>query len=234
MIKLAAMCLAASAAALIALTPAAAASLEVGPIRVQMVGAERTTTITLRNAGTEPITVQIRAVDWSQGEGGDVYAPSTTLVASPPLASLAPGESQVVRLVVENLAAASTERTYRLILDELPSGTAASGAGVDTALRVLLPIFVTPSLQSRPRLSWSAARVGDSVRVTARNEGDARERLVNVEASAGGAAIAAAPEGYVLSGAARSWTLAAPRGATSVRIAGEGEYGSIEVEVPIA
>ena len=228
-----AIALATSVAFLLAPGPAAATSLEIGPIRVQMVGQQRTTTINLRNSGTDPITVQVRAVDWAQNENGDAYVPSTTLVASPPLAALAPGESQVVRLVIENVAEVRAERTYRLILDEIPGEHRTPGAGVDTALRALLPIFVTPSLQSRPRLRWSATRAGDTVRLTARNEGDARERLVNAQVSAGGTALTTGPEGYVLSGSARTWTLAAPPGATSLRISGEGEYGTVEVDVPI-
>ena len=224
--------LAVAAALLTGIGSSRAASLEVGPIRVQMYGAERTTTITLRNSGTDPMSVQVRAVDWTQDSSGDVYAPSSTLVASPPLAQIAPGESQVVRLVIENLAEVATERTYRLILDEIP-GERSGGVGVQTALRALVPIFVTPSANSRPRLRWSAARSGGDVSLTAHNDGQSRERLVNAHVTAGGTDLGARPEGYVLSGASRTWVLPAPAGAASVRVTGEGEYGAVEVDVPI-
>src|SRR5687767_8430710 len=104
MTRLADIALTTTIALLLAVAPATASSLEVGPIRVQMVGEQRTTTVNIRNSGTGPITVQVRAVDWTQTENGDAYVRSTTLVASPPLAALAPGESQVVRLVIENVA----------------------------------------------------------------------------------------------------------------------------------
>ena len=209
-----------------------AASLEVGPIRVQMYGAERTTTVTLRNSGTAPMSVQVRAVDWTQDSNGDAYAPSATLVASPPLAQIAPGESQVVRLVIENVAEIATERTYRLILDEIP-GERAGGVGVQTALRALVPVFITPSANSRPRLRWTAVRSGNNVNLTVQNSGDSRERLVNARVTAGGTDLGSRPEGYVLSGASRTWVLPAPAGAASVRVTGEGEYGAVEVDVPI-
>ena len=232
--RLAARALAVTTAVLLGVGGGKAASLEVGPIRVQMINPERTTTINLRNSGTTPLTVQVRAVDWSQPSGSDAYAPSATLVASPPLAEIAPGESQVVRLVVEHVDEIDGERAYRLILDELPVERPEGGAGVQAALRALVPVFITPSLNSRPRLSWSAVRSGEGLRLTARNQGDTRERLINSRVTVSGNDLGGAPQGYVLSGGLRTWVLpAAPAGATSLRITSEGEFGAVEVDVPI-
>lgn len=226
--------LVAAAGACLAATPVLAGSLQIGPIRVQMIGAERTSTITLNNSGSDPITVQIRAVDWAQSEGVDNPQPSANLLVSPPLVTLAPGESQVVRVVAENVPAAPNERAFRLILDEIPRQRTGTGTGVQTTLRALVPVFVTPSTQSRSNLRWSAVRQGDTIRLTARNDGQARDKLMAMRITAGGTALSAAPEGYVLSGTTRTWTLPAPPGAaTSLTIAGEGEFGAIEADVPI-
>ena len=234
MMRLVAGALALTTAVLLSVGGGKAASLEVGPIRVQMINPERTTTIKLRNSGTAPITVQIRAVDWNQANGSDAYVPSVTLVASPPLAEIAPGESQVVRLVVDYVDDIGGEHAYRLILDELPVERPEGGAGVQAALRALVPVFITPSLQSRPRLTWTAARTAEGLRLTIRNEGDTRELLINSRVMAGGTELAGGPRGYVLAGGTRNWTLPAPpAGATSLRITSEGEFGAVEVDVPI-
>lgn len=214
--------------------PARTGSLEVGPIRMQMIGPERTSTLTIRNSGSEPINVQIRTVDWTQPEGSDLYMPSSVLMASPPLVTMAPGESQVVRVVVEGMPHAPAERAFRLILDEIPSTSDALPTGVKTSLRVLVPVFVTPSTDSRSSLQWSARQDDGQLTLTATNQGSARERLINMQLSAGGRPIGDPLEGYVLAGGRRIWTVdtgAAP--VSALTLSAEGEYGTVEANVPV-
>lgn len=214
--------------------PARTGSLEVGPIRMQMIGAERTATLTIRNADSEPINVQIRTVDWTQPEGSDLYLPSSVLMVSPPLVTLAAGESQVVRVVVEGMPRTTNERAFRLILDEMPATSDALPTGVKTALRVLVPVFVTPSTDSRSSLRWSATQEDGQLTLTASNEGAARERLVNLQLAAGGRPIGDPLEGYVLAGGRRIWTVetgGAP--VSALTVSAEGEYGTVEANVPV-
>jgi fimbrial chaperone protein len=223
-----------AASACLVAPAALASSLQIGPIRVQMIGPERTSTLTLRNSGPDPMTVQIRAIDWTQADVGDNPQPSATLLVSPPLVTLNSGESQVVRVVAENVPAGPNERAYRLILDEIPRQRSGTGTGVQTTLRALVPVFITPSTRSRSNLRWNAVREGNVIRLTARNDGQARDKLVATRVSAAGTELSDPPNGYVLSGTSRTWTLPAPAGAaTSLRISAEGEFGAIEADVPI-
>lgn len=225
------------AAALLVVAPVAdAGSLEIGPISIQMIGAERTATLTIRNSDSEPVTVQIRTVDWSQADGADVYAPSTTLMTSPPLVTLAPGESQVIRMVIEDTPNVRRELAFRLILDEIPSPGEPLTTGVDTALRVLVPVFVTPTTADRPSLRWSATRSGDQLSLTAINEGQTRERLLDLQVASRGQPLTTAPlDGYILSGGQRTWTMdlgSAPAGPIAITAA--GEFGPVEANVAVA
>jgi len=106
---------------------------------------------------------------------------------------------------------------------------------VQTAIRALVPVFVTPSTESRPNLRWSAQRSGGELILTAENGGDTRERLINVKVSDGTRALTTVPlEGYVLSRSSRTWRIpAAPTGATSVTIEGEGDFGEVRAAAPI-
>lgn len=225
----------AAAAALLTAFPAAAGSLEIGPIRLQMIGPERTATLTIRNVDSAPATIQIRTVDWTQPQGEDVYTPSALMLVSPPLVTLAPGESQVIRVVIDHLPEARSERAFRLILDELPPDRQADATGVQTAIRALVPVFVTPSVDARPNLSWSATVNGDQLVLTATNRGASRDRLINLQVAAGDQALnTAALDGYVLSGGVRTWHL--PAGSArngSVRVTAEGEFGTVEADVPV-
>jgi fimbrial chaperone protein len=223
----------AAIAAMALQSPAAAASLQVGPTVIQLLGTERTATVTVRNLADTEAMVQVRTVDWTQSNGQDVYAPSTTLLASPPLIKLAAGEAQVVRLVVEGTPSILSERAYRLIFDELPDNAAVQGAGVKTSLRVTAPVFLSKAVKASPEVRWTATRAPGAVILTAHNAGSARERLMAVKTSigAGGGAL----EGYVLSGASRSWTLRnPPADASQVRVSGEGNAGAFDTIVPLS
>lgn len=223
-------------AATLLAAPLYAQSLEIGPVRVSMIGQERTATLTIRNVDDAPTNVQLRTFDWSQAEGFDNYTPSAVLLASPPAAQLAPGESQVIRLVVENLPEVQGERAFRLVIDQIPDERASNGAGIRTAIRAMVPVFITPSTNSRPNLSWQAKRQGNDLVLTAINSGVARDRLLNLTVSADGRALTANPlDGYVLGNARRTWTVTGiPANVRSVKVSGEGDWGQVEADVPIA
>jgi fimbrial chaperone protein len=225
----------AAASLLLGAQAIAAGAVGISPTTVQMIGPERTATITVKNIGDAETSIQVRTVDWSQPQGQDVYAPSATLLASPPLVKLAPGASQVVRLVVEQTPPSAEEKPYRLILDEIPSSPATQGASVTATIRALVPVFITASTRSRPSLRWSAARADSGIVLTANNDGPMRERLVDLTVSADGVPLGATPpEGYVLSHASRTWTVTgAPATAKSLKISGEGGFGTVKADVPI-
>src|SRR5215217_7487592 len=66
-----------------------AASLQVTPLLVEVAAPGATSTLTLRNQGTQPVNGQIRVFRWTQANGQDVLEPMDAVVASPPMASLA-------------------------------------------------------------------------------------------------------------------------------------------------
>jgi fimbrial chaperone protein len=59
--------------------------------------------MTLRNDGPSPVTAQSRVFRWSQIDGQDNLQSSRDIVVSPPAVLLAPGVTQVIR-VVQNRA----------------------------------------------------------------------------------------------------------------------------------
>ena len=229
----------AATAALLAFTLGAASralagSVELSPITLQMVSKERTTTLRIRNTEAQPITLQLRAVDWTQADGEDVYTPSQTLAVSPPVFTLQPGETQTVRVVVEGVNAIKTEKAYRLILDQIPESRLKGDAGVVVPIRVLLPVFLTPSAASRPQLSWKLNASPSGGVLTASNTGDAHERLVGLKVTSGATEVAADQglSGYVLAGASRTWPLSgAGAGTGRVSVTGEGLFTPIKADV---
>ena len=215
---------------------AAAASIQIGPTSVWLVGPERTAILSVRNSDSSPVTVQIRAMDWSQSNGEDVQTPSATLVVSPPFVTLQPGEAQTVRLLVENVPEVNVERAFRLVIDEVPNPVARTSTGLQTTLRMLSPVFLSPSTDARPRLAWTTTRTANGVVLSVRNDGDAHERLSEMQVSVDGKVIGdGAPlGGYVLAKGARSWMLPSVVDASEAVISGSGVYGPVNARVVLA
>src|SRR5262245_42821280 len=77
---------------------ARAGSLEAAPTTIQMPGGNPNAILYVTNHEARPVAFQVEAFAWRQDQGDDALTPTTVLQASPPIARLAPGQRQVVRL----------------------------------------------------------------------------------------------------------------------------------------
>lgn len=147
------------------------------------------------NRGDKPVTIQIEALDWRQVDGADQLSASQTLFTSPPLAHIAPGARQSIRVLARPGSDAG-ERTYRLRVSELPSGQQ-SGNGVEVLMQFLVPVFVNHQ-NAAPQLAWAARDEGGKRTLTARNLGSQAVKLDDLALNG-----AAFPGGlvYILPGA---------------------------------
>ena len=82
-------------------TPASAQnSLEVGPIPIQMLGPERTSTLTVRNSADPPTNIHIPTPKWRQPDGQALYTTPPFPIANPPSPHLSPGAARGCRVGV--------------------------------------------------------------------------------------------------------------------------------------
>jgi fimbrial chaperone protein len=194
--------------------PSQAASLGVDPIMVEFMPGRMTATFQVTNRGGSATAAQIRLFAWSQDGDQDVLAATTDVLASTPSFELKADEEQVVRLVLRRPAEA-LERTYRLILDEIPP--VARERAVVVALRLSLPVIVAGSRPAAPALVWRAERgPGNRILLLARNTGPRHVRVNLLEALMPRGAMTAlsiSSNPYVLPGAERRWRL--PAGAVA-------------------
>src|SRR6266508_5911005 len=68
---------------------AAAATLQVAPVLVEVMAPSMASTLTLRNDGRDPVFAQIRVFRWTQEGGQERLEPTDEVVASPPSVTLA-------------------------------------------------------------------------------------------------------------------------------------------------
>ncbi|MFO1504525.1 MAG: fimbria/pilus periplasmic chaperone [Steroidobacteraceae bacterium] len=218
---------------------AAAGSFSVAPTRVELGGAVRTATVTLRNADAEPLTVQVGLVGWTQANGEDVYANTRDLLATPPVLTIPGGEERVVRIALRRDADPDKDLPYRVFFEEVPQAAPKDFKGVNIALRVGVPIFVKSFARTRADLRWELHPLADGKwRVDAINSGTAHVQVTDFELSYDNAAtpLRAKLARYVLPGSRMSWTLDAPAGAgaiSAVKIHAFSDRGELRADAAI-
>lgn len=191
---------------------AGAAGWEIDPIRVALSAKQPTATVTVKNESDQSTTIQIQAVSWSQKEGKDIYSPSSELIVSPPIVSIAAHGEQVIRVGLRHKANNTIESAYRINLQELPSPSSPEFSGVKVALRIGLPVFVQPKTgNSTPKTAWSAVRGSAGVlNISVINQGNTHMQVSDFSVYAKGheAAIASmSGTSYVLAGQTHEWQL---------------------------
>lgn len=187
-------------------SPAAAGSFQVNPVHVTMAADRNTASLTIRNTERSEVAVRVTAYRWTQEDGQDVYAETTDVIASPPIFTIAPGRTQLVRL---GLKARRAGGAYRVILEEIPR-TQAPGSQVQVTLRLNLPLYLLPPKGGAADLKWRAWQDHSGLLfVEAANRGSLHAQILQIGATtATGQGILLSKEmGVVLPSGARHWKL---------------------------
>jgi fimbrial chaperone protein len=208
-----------------------AASLQVSPTSVVVQARENASGLSLSNTGSADLHAQVRVYRWTQVDGEDRLEPTQDIAISPPMLKLAGGAQQLVR-VIRLGAPASTETSYRVIVDELPvDGATPSKPGLQFVLRYSVPVFLMPQGVDdiAPALHARLAGVDGSRALEIANNGRQHAQVADlayVDGNGARHAVAAGLAGYVLPGQAKHWPLPAaiqlsPGGRFEARINGE-------------
>jgi fimbrial chaperone protein len=175
-----------AAGALLPAASALGASLDVNPVRIDLVGRGQAAELRLTNTGGEALALQVDALKWEQDVSGvDRLVATDELLAVPPLFTLAPGERQIVRIGYLGTASPAREQSFRLLVTELavPEASAAQGSQLAMRMRLSIPAFVAPSAATaRAELALRDvdASTGSSL-LTVENVGNAHARLARIE-----------------------------------------------------
>jgi fimbrial chaperone protein len=214
-----------------------AQSLTVLPVTIQMAPTQMATALTVINQGDSETGVQVRTFAWNQPDGKDQLTSSDEVLASPPLATIAPGVTQVVRLVLRR-PPQGHEETYRILLDQIPPPPAPGTVRV--ALRLSIPIFAEPATRVVPHVLYHIERDAGQAYLVALNDGGRHETIRDVTLTThegSGLKIEANASPYVLAGATHRWRivtqvpLPAPGG--TVRLTARADTGLLDEQVSV-
>lgn len=217
---------------------AGAQSLAVLPVNILLPPGESATSLSVTNHGNDSTSIQIRVFAWDQKDGSDQLASSDAVVVSPPLATIAPGASQVVRLILRK-PPQGREATYRILVDQIPPP--AEPGVVHVVLRLSIPIFAQPTTRAVPHVQFHVESDAGEAYLVATNDGLRHEAIRDIALTASDGSKLAADKGlspYILAGSTRRWHLAAPvslpSAGESLRLTAHGDAGAIEQQVQVA
>ncbi|WP_087501157.1 molecular chaperone [Pseudomonas sp. SID14000] len=206
----------------------AATSVLIWPIDPVLEADQKAGGLWLENRGTAPANLQVRVFAWRQGDYQEQYQAQREIIGSPPVANIAPGQKQLIRLTRTGPSPVGQEQAYRIIIDEIPpaipAGKAEPGttAAIRLQMRYSVPLFVygeglwgkaDPAGKrnaegvGKPQLSWRAVTVQGKPYVELRNTGPVHARLTDVVVQQGSQSkpLAEGLLGYVLPGASMRW-----------------------------
>ncbi len=189
-----------------------AGQVRISPLGLSLTPDHRAATLTLRNEAAAPVSLQVRVFSWQQDvDAGMLLGPTMDVALSPAMITLAPGATQLVRVLARK-PADSGERYYRLLVDELPSSASASRDQIQVLTRYSLPLFLEPRVAGLPKLSLHLQQCQDGrQRLMVSNAGERRARLADWHLRNGEQVLTGQPglAGYVLPGSALALPLPA-------------------------
>lgn len=181
------------------------AILSIAPLRVEIEGTGAGATVRLTNSSNHALPVQSRLFAWSQANGEDVYEPSSELVVSPSIASIPPGQTQIVR-VLRKGAATPGEKRFRLAVDQLPDPAQERAGQALTRIRFTLPVFVDREKAQPAAFAWRVA----NDRIELANTGGSTARVLEVQVKTADGRIVPVERNalrYVLGNSTIAWPL---------------------------
>ncbi|WP_194755975.1 fimbrial biogenesis chaperone [Aliidiomarina indica] len=158
-----------------------AQSLGVSPVYVSLSEDNRIASITVTNSSNKPRTIQIRLYEWTHEGIKTELIDTKDIIPSPPIAVIPAKKTQIVRVGMRMSAEKHYEKSYRLILDEIPQ---LDSAGVIMALKISLPIFVKPSeTQVNHNLDWHIEKRNGEHFLVAKNIGNGHVKINDIAVS---------------------------------------------------
>ncbi|MBJ8481102.1 molecular chaperone [Acinetobacter pittii] len=190
-----------------------AATIRISPVNVEIFSDQTASSISLYNQSNDSADLQVRVFEWTQKDGQDQLIPTEEIAISPPFLKLQPNDSYNLRVVRINPSVISGEKTYRIIIDELPKplDSRKAAQGVNVLLRSSLPVFVV-NKDAITKLDWSIQQEPNNAYLTIRNVGNRHALLNNLTlvdstANKSYSIKVNTVNGYILAGKARNFNI---------------------------
>jgi len=223
----------------VSLTCAAARAqmLSVWPVNIFLPPGQRAATLSVTNSGNSVTGIQVRAYAWNQKDGDDQITATRMMIVSPPLASIPPGATQVVRLVLRQLPQ-DRESTYRILVDQIPP--LAEAGVVHMVLRLSIPIFAQPKIRVTAQVQFHVENHAGKVVLVGVNSGFSHETIRDIVlATSDGRKLktVSSSSPYILAGTTQYWLIETkrnlPQASETLQLTAHALAGAIHQQVSI-
>lgn len=218
-----------------------ASSLSVSPVVLTLNETRQSAAITLKNEGSESRVIQTQLLRWTQQNGENVHTSSRDLLVNPPIVTLQPGQTQIIRIGLNRKVDKAQEMAYRLYVSEVPPPPKEGFTGLRIALRLGLAVFVSPHAKLVDKPDWRAARTPQgTLQLTLHNSGNRHIRLTSLDVRdpGDGRQLAELRQSQVtlLAGQTRELSLPLPTGwqGRQLSVVAGTEEGPVEATVELA
>lgn len=127
----------------------ALAGWDIEPTRVVLPLGASNGTLTVANAENAPARFKVQPFAWAQRPDGEIeLTPTSDLTLSPAEATLGPHEAVNIHITTKAGQPLETEKTYRLMIEELPIPDLPPSAGSKVYSNVGVPVFLRPAFVS--------------------------------------------------------------------------------------
>jgi fimbrial chaperone protein len=211
----------------------------VTPVRIQVSASRPNAILQIVNREDASVTLQAHVVAWSSDGQNDVYVESDEIVLNPPIALVGGHQAQAIRMGLRKLNDSTQERSYRLILEEVPGPPKPGFTGIRTIVKMSIPIFASPKAAIAPKLSWQAVRMSDSrVKLIATNQGSAHIQIKSMNVTGADSPdpyVKGVQPTYLLPNQQREWFIDDVRAqaANRIKVAAVTDAGALNETVDI-
>jgi fimbrial chaperone protein len=188
---------------------------KISPTRIDLDQENKNGELSVVNEGDEKVNLQIKGVEWKQdSEGKDTYKDTFELIFFPKLLTLDKNEEKVIRAGVQAVPAAR-EKTFRLMVQEIPAPKKTAMPTVAIALKFAVPVFVKPVREEYRGVIDKIESSHGSLSVLVKNTGNSHFKIATVEVrgknAAGVQTFSRTVDGwYLLNGASRTYMIPLP------------------------
>jgi len=107
-------------------------AVSITPTTIFLSPSSKVVTVSYSNDTDQDINLQIKTLIWSQIEGKNTYKETNELIVSPAITKVLPGKIQNFRVTLRQTDIATTEKSYRLIIEDITADLPNQKSGVIT------------------------------------------------------------------------------------------------------
>ncbi len=152
-----------------------AGQLTVAPLIMSMTPTQPNATYKLTNGSDQESFYQLQLFAWEEVNGETQLMKQDDLIVTPPVTLIPGNGQQLVRIIRTRPTESDTEKSYRLIVSEVPDTETPQGANLKVLLRMSMPVFVGSEDQQHQLKAYYQDNI-----LRIRNTGSKHARLSDV------------------------------------------------------